>query len=177
MHKLVLVIVFTSLISSAVSAQNVKSVAGGMSCKVESNRLTFADEGKAKIYTGYEDSFSEGDELNFSYEVVMDSYWGPVIEIRLDDHARNDIHFIQTYYDVSASYSGDALTAEGLLIGENVFYSRSATSHLKLNRYYKGDYSGIWTQFNSINNSGQVTVLDCRPIRDHISEFLNMALE
>jgi hypothetical protein len=63
--KNILVVILFCVTSVSSYGQEVK---GKMICKVKSNFIASIDEGVSEVYSRIEDSFSEGDNLIFSFE-------------------------------------------------------------------------------------------------------------
>ena len=141
--------------------QALADVAGSMSCVVKSNMVVSISEGVTKKYTGYKDRFKVGDKLIFSYHarpVDPEIPIGGSLSCDLKDKARDEIvnmadHTLGSGNDYDAEIRrsdkrsihtknefGDMIFLSEDFIGCDGFYGR-----IRLNRYFKSDYEGIFT--------------------------------
>jgi len=173
---------FVVILLFAISASTYSQEAeeGVMVCKVKSNYVVSIDEGKSKVYSGIKGSFSEGDDLVFSFAV---SEYGSVqIQLKYkDDTLVYNSHYVddnkfKILGDDGFSYSGfpsihafrsNWINIEGMIEVPRLF----------MKRYYKGDWNGIYARTHMLDMTEQISTLDCRQSSDKVDDFISKVIE
>ena len=167
-------------------------IKGEMSCKITSQILISVKDGKPKKHPYIQDEAKVGDTLSIMYS----SYNGKDLAFRLKDDTRDyikgfgmrldqtkrvltskELHFINPggSYDngTNVYYHYNRIS----LLSDKINYkqiSRIGSRNLYLERYYKSDWSGVYTQ--SFSQFTQVITLDCRTISDKIDEITERSI-
>ena len=186
--KMRITVVFIFLFSGL---QALADVAGSMSCVVKSNMVVSISEGVTIRYTGYKDRFEVGDKLILSYHaspIDPEIPIGGSLRCNLKDKARDKIvnmadHTLGSgnHYDAEIRRSdkrsiytenefGDMILLSEDFIGCDGIYGR-----IRLNRYFKSDYEGIFTsRFFKKDLTAQVVTFDCRTIENNIQKVIDL---
>jgi len=52
-----------------------------------------------------------------------------------------------------------------------------SSKNLRLKRYYKGDWNGVFTSSFIMDMSEQITTLDCRQSSDRVDDFISSVIK
>jgi hypothetical protein len=146
-----------------------------MDCMVKDQVIIETNEGKPKRYTHYNNNFVVGDKLQFSLRNTE----GRWLYAALKDIKRNKI-LTNTYgmLDDLSKKAGRRLyfDHEGVYYSftdDNIYFETS-TEQLRLNRYYKSDFHGLYTSagWNDNTLSQHVVTFDCRMVQDDFGKIL-----
>ncbi len=193
-NTLLLILFFSMSVGSSyfapVDGYEAFSVEGEMVCKVKSKYVVSIDEGIPKVWTGEKedspysddfDEFSKGDVLVFSYLVTPGGFgWSLEYKEKMllaYQHLRG-----KSKADVKIGDNGISIYRRNLLshvsFRSDWINIRDSGKSLYLERYYKGDWSGIYS-VDPVRwaMSDEVATLDCRQASDKVDEFINKALE
>jgi len=181
MKKVLLAI--SALFILTTSSQS-KEIEGEMICTVKSNYVVSISEGKPEFYSGIEGSFAKGDSLIFKF--FTDSLPGFVqIKLLYKDKV------LASRQISNSKYSSDKieLKSNGFTYGSRFrsisFFSdyillRNGMREFRIERYYKGDWSGIISNWFSPDNGGigeTIATLDCRQSSDRVDDFVKYVRE
>jgi hypothetical protein len=175
MMKNILVVILFCVTSVSSYGQEVK---GKMICKVKSNFIASIDEGVSEVYSRIEDSFSEGDNLIFSFEFKPSKISIDRILVALD--YKNESLMYRSLSGVTIKLIDNGFTVDDVFVGQPIrnfdsnridiedFYS----ANLFLKRYYKNDWSGRLTRTFYPSTTSQIATLDCRQSSDKVDDFI-----
>ncbi len=154
-------------------------IEGEMICKVKSNYVVEISEGKTETYSGIEDSFSEGDSLVFKF-FSNDALRGAEIKLLYKDsnlvsnyissskYSQRKIELKDNGFSYGSSFRSVSIYSDYILL-------RSGVSEFRIERYYKSDWSGIFSNWFSPSGGGMgevIATLDCRQSSDKVDEFI-----
>ena len=144
---------------------------GRMRCEIKSIGLEIIEDGKAKSYSGFEGDAKVGDLLYFNYQ-INDS---KALVMRLEDQIENPI-FWEAFGlpDLKKNNSLPAFVYKDNYdvgtFGKDFIRIDSLRGVLRMRRYYRSDWQGIFTR-NQFSQEGiYYFTLDCRHSRDLIDE-------
>jgi len=165
-----LLLISTSLIASQALSSELEV---RMDCTVTHQTVVRSNDGKPEIYSSYEGAFKTGDSLIFLYRQSDDQ----TIDAELYDFNRD--------YQIVINGSSRVFKNENSLRGstnntliyvseDNIVVDTWDKSTLKLSRYYKNDFHGIYIgqQLGLNNIESQIATFDCRMIKDDFDEIL-----
>ena len=145
---------------------------GRMRCEIKSKGLEIIEDGKPKSYSGHEGDGKVGDILHFIYE-INDS---KALVIRLKDPQIKSSFFLETFGlpDLKKKNSRPAFVYQDNYgrgtFGKDFIGIDTLLGVLRMRRYYKSDWQGIFTR-NQIASEGiYYFTLDCRHSIDLIDE-------
>ncbi len=144
---------------------------GLMRCEIKSMGLETIEDGKPKSYTHYEDSEKVGDTLHFTY--LINDIKALVMSLK-DPREENPIIWgawgfpdLERNYLSSFNYESD--WEEGTF-GKNFIMIDTFGTEVRLYRYYKSDWQGIFSRRLLEPNGIYYFTLDCRHSKDLIDE-------
>ena len=185
----IIILVFISLMLSFDKplADTSETANGSMSCKVKSNKVIRVTEGKSSVFSGFKDEVKVGDALKFEYAATTFGKKGWQYSCELKDGVRDQlyvsVHHLQLVDNISLSDEIRVETDRLVVLGENYqqmisqdsIYCEGIDGNLRLKRYYKSDYEGMYIKDPSPDDyTTQVIALDCRTIKDDIQELINL---
>lgn len=162
---------------------------GSLNCTVKHNELATISDGKPKIYASVEDEFDVGDNLIFTYEYYhLDNGYRSLM-YSLKDANRDQFlvvgfvnnkdrgHLDITDYGTLRGWKIEELLSwpdlTEINLSDDRFFLQANSQRLRLQRYYKGDYQGIFvTRAMTRTMNSQTVLLDCRTIKDAVDDIL-----
>jgi hypothetical protein len=186
MIKKTLLAVSALLIFTSSSQSKEIEIEGEMICTVKSNYVVEINEGKTKTYSGVEGSFSKGDDLIFKF--FTDEFGIAYIKLLYKDKVlgSNSIYSKAQYFGEKVELTDNGFrygtvgtrryinSFSGNYIAFNL-YPLSGGREFRIERYYKGDWSGIISGrfFPAKGGLGEkVATLDCRQSSDRVDDFV-----
>jgi len=146
---------------------------GLMRCEIKSMGLETIEDGQPKSFTGYEDSEKVGDTLHFTYQI---SSLTKVLMMKIT-HPQNEksLNFTGAYGFINLNQNfSNTFTYEGKYnqgsFGKDFIRINSYGSELRMRRYYKSDWQGIFVRNNFAQEGIYYFTLDCRHSKDLIDE-------
>jgi len=157
-----------------------------LTCKVTHQSVTTLNEGKTTIYSGVKGSFETGEDLHFDISLEPnDAIWSELEDKKREKTLvnffanQNQVRFIK-------SEDGETLTAGKDLNDHNsaafleisadqIFFERKygrSFDTVGFHRYYKSDYQGIYTYYNSDAPYTHVVGMDCRTTKGSVDKVL-----
>lgn len=202
-RNLTSVFVFLLLLTfgySVFASSEINEFHGSMNCVIKYNQIQTMNEGKPKFYNGVENRFEVGDTLSFSYTLntikhpnrdkfkqlsfsfedeLRDSTLIGAFANNADYDKKTDL-YVGYFGGIKGWYMSKGLGTPQMTVLEmsrDSFYLRDdgRNGKLLLNRYYKGDYQGIFTTRGLLSLSffsNQTVLLDCRTDKDAIEEIM-----
>ena len=153
-------------------------IAFQLTCKVNHQSVTMLEEGKTQVYSGISDSFETGEDLHFDVEVGDSKIF---VELVDKEREKTVTNFFAYKHEVSYAQSenGETLAAESGLPGnitQILEFSRDQIKvdrkidELAFHRYYKSDYQGMYTLFDSKALYTHVVGMDCRTTKGNLDQ-------
>ena len=157
-------------------------IKGYMTCNVSEQKVLAVDDGRASVYSSFQEKFDVGDSLTFEYE--YQSYKSGGFYAELKDIARSDTVMVQFLGGENVDVNPKRLIAEDssqgrILLGQDYIMIRdSIARQITLQRYYKSDWAGLYVSApNALSMTAQVVALDCRTGTDAIEKIIEAVIK
>ena len=164
----------TLLLALVLATGSAWAVKGSMSCKVTGNVVVASEEGKFKQYAGFKDDVQQGDELKLEYEVLTDS-----VEIELAKMDRKPVSWAYAHQrdakferSQNGGIVGDDKLGTISLFPDYMRTQSGAFGELRMWRYYKSDWHGLYMAYGHREPTGHSMTIDCRHTNDQIDAAL-----
>lgn len=168
--------------NSALADEKWGVIRGDMTCRVTEQKVLDVMDGRATMYSGFQEKFNVGDKLAFEYEYHLGGMSGLYVTLR--DSLRSDIvmnSFVGgEFADVDVNQRRliiEAVRGGRILLGDNfIMVNDDLTRQITLRRYYKSDWAGLYVESpNAITMTAHVVALDCRTGTDAIEKIIETA--
>lgn len=162
---------------NAWAEKNYDPLTGEMNCKITDQTLWAVEEGKPLRFSGVTDRPNTGDTLALKYyasENFIRFTLGNSIHEYLDKEIRP-----RKGMGAGAHFTNSAIFGTNHLdiFSDSLLFRSTGplmSETLKLHRYYKSDWDGLFTStFHNEIKSTQTLTLDCRTIKDNIDAIVN----
>ena len=151
------------------------SISFSIDCKVQDSVLFSMEDGKSSRYSKFEGDIGAGDNLILDFKFVLDEYG--FYRLNVGSNIGTNYKFAASLID--GDYDGmfdDNVTFDGtigdILLGDNYISMDGFKGVVRLNRYYKNDWSLLYE--GSMQNSSELKSANCLGVSNKYSEMLQI---
>ncbi len=160
--------VFGSFGAFAVELKKPLEIRGEMKCKVKDQIILETEDGKSKRYSGKKDSFNTGDTLFLTYKYAeyfnVPSY---ILNFNLKDKLRDEtVIFISENMNHSSPFYTVSFSSDSILL------KRPFGQSFSLQRYYKNDWEGMYSNVSNAEMNSHIALVDCRNQEGTLEEIM-----
>ena len=182
MKKLLLISLLFSFSLDSKAQDSIVEYKGLMQCEIKSMTLETIADGKPMVFSSYEDSEKVGDILHFTYNTnkntksLLMNLKHPQNENALNWGGLYKMRGLEKNFSNTFTYDDDFDKGS---FGKDYIRIKSVTSELRMSRYYKSDWNGIYIRKLIFGKDQGIYyfTLDCRHSSDLIDEVYEMISE
>ena len=196
--KKVSLFIYCLLIFKSSMVYSSDELTGYFECKVKGINIIGIEEGKHKEFSGYKNAVKKGDNVKIYY--ISDIHHilrikseadlipihvsfsnaktkGPItpydtrVSFMKKDESCKKKDWTCQLEDMTYLNSNNGLARVSL--NDDWIYATSLDQTFTLERYYKNDWNGIFSKFNSVNLTSYNITFDCRHSKDKLNDFLD----
>ena len=165
------------------------SVASGyFECKVKQQRVLVVEDGEHKTYSKINEHAGVGDPFEITYRFIKRGDNNNNLNIELDWGTRegfsfsifvnrlklDEPEFLEAYYEEEeGGWQEDTLPRVRLNNGYAILSGKYGKT-IRLDRYFKNHWAGIFTDPVTLGMSTMVSTFDCRHVIDGLDEIRNI---